>query len=292
MKLNLNGSSVWARIFLGLGLIGLVLVGATVYGSNCSGDVCIQKEIDQLRSEKDTYQSRINELNGSINDLKKGFSAGYVIEQIQTQHLQNVHPDILTQRDESKGFHLIPKAMAASGETMLDVPTRTSADNVSVRFAPDQISVGRYGEVLAELGSPFASVPIEKYCNQAEVKQDMCDILVGISFAESAAGTKFRKKDMATGKIVEANEEGKNTFNPVGLKGGGISYPTPEDWYLRPFKSWDDFWSFYPAHMKKAYIDRGGTTPIIISKCYVGGDCITPKAGWANRVESFVAKLN
>lgn len=292
MKLNLNGSSVWARIFFGLFLVGLVLVVTTVYGSSCSGDVCIQKQIDDLRIEKDAYQAKINDLNMHINELKKGFSAGYVIKQIQTQHMQNVHPDILTQRDESKGFNLIPKAMAASGETMLDVPAKTNSQQVSVRFAPNQISVGRYGEVLAELGSPFASVPIEKYCNQAEVKQDMCDILVGISFAESAAGTKFRKKDMATGKIVEANEEGKSTFNPVGLKGGGISYPTPEGWYLRPFKSWDDFWSFYPAHMKKAYIDRGGTTPIIISKCYVGGDCITPKAGWANRVESFVAKLN
>lgn len=290
MKFNLNGSSIWGRIFLGLGLAFAVLVGTTMYGSNCSGDECIQKQIDQLRAEKDAYQGKINELNGNINELKKGFSAGYVIEQIQTQHLQNVHPDILTQRDEAKGFSLIPKAMAASGETMLDVPQRTSSGHVSVRFA-NQISVGRYGEVLAELASPFASVPIEKYCNEAEITQYQCDMLVGISFAESAVGTKFRKKDMATDKIVVADEEGKLTYNPVGLKGGGISYPTPDGFYLRQFKSWDDFWSFYPAHMKKSYFDRGGNSPTVISKCYVGGDCITPKASWVYRVESFMAKL-
>lgn len=289
MKFNLNGSSIWGRIFLGLGLAFAVLVGTTMYGSNCSGDECIQKQIDQLRAEKDAYQGKINELNGNINELKKGFSAGYVIEQIQTQHLQNVHPDILTQRDEAKGFSLIPKAMAASGETMLDVPQRTSSGHVSVRFA-NQISVGRYGEVLAELGSPFASVPIEKYCNEAQITQYQCDLLVGITFQESEVGRKFSKKD-ASGKIVAANAQGVISYNPAGLKGGGYTYPTPEGFYLRPFKSWDDFWSFYPAHMKVAYFDKGGNTPESISKCYVRGDCVVIKDSWVAGVKSFMAKL-
>jgi len=290
MKFSLNGSSVWARIFFGLFLVGVVLVGVTMYGSNCSGDTCIQKQIDDMRLEKDAYQAKINDINMHINELKKGFSAGYVIEQIQSQHMQNVHPDILTQRDESKGFSLIPKAMAASGETMLDVPSKTSSSNVSVRFAPNQISVGRYGEVLAELGSPFASVPIEKYCNEAQVSQYQCDILVGISFAESRVGTSFRKRD-AAGNIVLAIEEGKARFNPAGIKGGGFSYPTPDGWYIRPFKSWDDFWQQYPQIMKKGYFDKGGNTPEIISKCYVRGDCIQVKDGWVDRVKSLMAKL-
>jgi len=290
MKFSLNGSSVWARIFFGLFLVGVVLVGVTMYGSNCSGDTCIQKQIDDMRLEKDAYQAKINDINMHINELKKGFSAGYVIEQIQSQHMQNVHPDILTQRDESKGFSLIPKAMAASGETMLDVPSKTSSSNVSVRFAPNQISVGRYGEVLAELGSPFASVPIEKYCNEAQVSQYQCDILVGISFAESRVGTSFRKRD-AAGNIVLAVEEGKARFNPAGIKGGGFSYPTPDGWYIRPFKSWDDFWQQYPQIMKKGYFDKGGNTPEIISKCYVRGDCIQVKDGWVDRVKSLMAKL-
>lgn len=290
MKFSLNGSSVWARIFFGLFLVGVVLVGVTMYGSNCSGDTCIQKQIDDMRLEKDAYQAKINDINMHINELKKGFSAGYVIEQIQSQHMQNVHPDILTQRDESKGFSLIPKAMAASGETMLDVPSKTSSSNVSVRFAPNQISVGRYGEVLAELGSPFASVPIEKYCNEAQVSQYQCDILVGISFAESRVGTSFRKRD-AAGNIVLAVEEGKARFNPAGIKGGGFSYPTPDGWYIRPLKSWDDFWQQYPQIMKKGYFDKGGNTPEIISKCYVRGDCIQVKDGWVDRVKSLMAKL-
>lgn len=287
---NGNGlQSAWLKIFVVLGLVGAVLIALTIYSTKCSGDTCIQKEIDQLRTEKDGYQARINELNGNINELKKGFSAGYVIEQIQTQHMQNVHPDIITFRSLTE--NLIPKANASSGETLLDVPQTTGVSNVSVRFAPNWISVGRYGKVLAELGSPYASVPIEKYCNEAGVSQYQCDILVGITFQESEVGKRFAKKD-ANGSIVPADEQGAISFNPAGLKGGGISYPTPEGFYIRPFKSWDDFWQQYPQIMKTGYFDRGGNTPESISKCYVRGDCVDIKYSWANGVKSFMAKLN
>lgn len=267
-------------------VLGLVLVGDYADKNELAfclqdKDQCIQTKIDSLRGEKDAYQGKINDLNTHINDLKKGFSAGYVIEQIQTQHMQNVHPDIVT-------FRLIPQAHAASGDVSLP-EVSLSSEQGGLRTAK-QISVGRYGEMLAKKGSPYSGVPIEQYCNKAQITEYQCDILVAISGQESNFGTDFAKRK--DGKIVNASEEGVYNYNPVGIKGGGISYPTPEGWYIRPFKSWDDFWSQYPTIMKTGYFDRGGTTPTIISKCYVGGDCYRVKESWVNGVESFIKEIN
>lgn len=264
----------------------------------CIGDQdqCRIDAMDKHRVERDAEDKRIEAMTAEmrkvnhekhdpiINALKGGLSANRIVKEAEAGRKENVPEKIVS-------FNFIPKAFASTGDTLLDVPQTTSAANVSVRFAPNWISVGRYGKVLADLGSPYASVPIEKYCNEAQVTQYQCDVLVGITFQESEVGKRFAKKD-ANGVIVPADQLGAISYNPAGLKGGGLTYPTPEGFYLRPFKSWDDFWQQYPGIMKAGYFDRGGNTPESISKCYVRGDCVKVKDSWVNGVKSFMAKLN
>lgn len=233
----------------------------------CANDSCIQGKIDTMRSEKEAYQAKIQSINTSINDLKKGFSSGYVIEQIQTQHLQNVHPDILSRAE------LIPASVGAGV------------------IAPTLAEKQQLASYLNTKNAPFAQENILQSCANAQVTRSQCYMLIAISGAESSFGTQFRKLDTATGKIVVANQEGKNKYNPVGIKGGGISYPSADGFYIRQFQSWTDFWQQYPKIMKQGYFDRGGTTLATISKCYVSGDCQQVKAGWTQRSEQFYREI-
>ncbi len=262
----------WSRKLTGK-LILLVGAGLMVFlmyqfltAGFCQGDSCIQKRIDNLRAEKDTYQGKINVLNTAINDLKKGFSSGYVIKQIQENSLQNVHPDIIT-----------------------FVPTSYGVGKGSV-FLPKEVEKKVLGQYLQQKNSPFAEEDILQACSKARVSRDQCLMLVAISGAESNFGTNFVKKD-THGKIVLAISEGQKKYNPVGLKGGGISYPTPDGFYIRPFQSWQDFWNQYPRIMKSGYFDRGGVTLASISRCYVGGDCINAKPQWTARSEGFYKEM-
>ena len=258
--------NVGKKLLLGSLVLAGICVLVQLWGSwECVNDTCIQKEIDSLRTEKDAYQGKINELNTNINNLKKGFSAGYVIEQIQTQHLQNVHPDILSYAE------LIPATTAG-------VSPPTPAEQ------------GRLTAYLASKGAPYANEDILNHCVQAQVSRMQCYMLVAISGAESSFGTQFRKKD-SSGAIVVANSEGQQKFNPVGLKGGGMTYPTPDGFYIRPFQSWEDFWHQYPQIMKQGYFSRGGNTLASISKCYVAGDCVSIKSSWVNRSEQFLREI-
>lgn len=257
----------WGKKTLVVALIlaAFLVIWPLLSSLDCQNDACIQKEIDGLRSEKDAYQGKIQDINTHINTLKKGFSSGYVIEQIQSQHLQNVHPDILSYAE------LIPATTAG----------------VSVPTAAERSKLTAY---LVSKGAPYAQENILEHCAQAQVSRLQCYMLVAISGAESSFGTQFKKKS-ATGNIVVANEEGKQKFNPVGLKGGGFSYPTPDGFYLRPFQSWQDFWHQYPQIMKNGYFNRGGSTLVAISKCYVGGDCASIKPDWVNRSEQFLHEI-
>jgi len=256
-------------LLIGAGLMVFLMYQLLTSGF-CRDDVCIQKRIDNLRSEKDTYQAKINALNGAINDLKKGFSSGYVIKQIQENSLQNVHPDII-------GFHPVPVGLA-------------SGTGLSPVYYPSGIEKKILASYLQQKNSPFAHEDILKSCSKARVSRDQCLMLVAISGAESNFGTQFRKKD-AQGKIVLAISEGQKKYNPVGLKGGGFSYPTPDGFYIRPFQSWADFWNQYPRIMKSGYFDRGGVTFASISRCYVGGDCINAKPQWTARSEGFYREM-
>lgn len=233
----------------------------------CAHDACIQSKIDGMRTEKEAYQAKIQSINTSINDLKKNFSSGYVIEQIQTQHLQNVHPDILSRAE------LIP---ASSGAGM-SAPTGAERQQLATYLKTKQ--------------SPFAQENILQSCANAQVNRSQCYMLIAISGAESSFGTQYRKLDTATGRIVVANQEGQKKYNPVGIKGGGVSYPTADGFYIRQFQSWTDFWQQYPRIMKQGYFDRGGSTLAIISKCYVSGDCQQVKAGWTQRSEQFYREI-
>ncbi len=251
-------------LFVGAGLM-LYLVYQLLTSGFCRDDVCIQKRIDNLRTEKDTYQGKINSLNTTINDLKKSFSSAYVIKQIQDNNLQNVHPEIIS-----------------------FVPASNGAGQVG--YYPKAIEKKALAYYLQSKGSPFAHEDILQSCSKANVSRNQCLMLVAISGAESSLGTQFRKKD-AQGKIVVANIEGQSKYNPVGLKGGGFSYPTPDGFYLRPFQSWTDFWNQYPRIMKSGYFDRGGVTFASISRCYVGGDCINAKPQWTKRSDGFYQEL-
>lgn len=249
-------------LFIGAGLLAFLLY--QVLATNfCRDDVCIQNRIDTLRVEKDAYQGKINTLNTAINDLKKSFSSGYVIKQIQENSLQNIHPDII-------GFN--PGLNGGSG------------------FYPRPIEKQMLASYLQQKNSPFAQEDILGSCSKAKVSRNQCLMLIAISGSESSFGTQFRKKD-AQGKIVLAVSEGQKKYNPVGLKGGGYSYPTPDGFYIRPFQSWADFWNQYPRIMKSGYFDRGGTTFASISRCYVGGDCINAKPQWTKRSETFYGEL-
>lgn len=259
-------SKVGKKLLLGSLILAGIFVLIQLWGTwECVNDACIQKQIDNLRTEKDAYQGKINDLNTHINSLKKGFSAGYVIEQIQTQHLQNVHPDILSYAD------LIPVAATGVGQ-------------------PSAAEKGRLTAYLNTKGAPYANENILGHCADVQVSRIQCYMLVAISGAESSFGTQYRKKD-GSGAIVVANAEGQQKFNPVGLKGGGYSYPTPDGFYIRPFNSWQDFWQQYPQIMKQGYFSRGGNTLAVISKCYVGGDCVTTKSSWVNRSEQFLKEI-
>lgn len=253
-------------LFIGAGFMVFLMYQFLITGF-CRDDVCIQKRIDTLRVEKDTYQGKINALNTVINDLKKGFSSGYVIKQIQENSLQNVHPDII-------GFN--PAPVAGAGRSPVYYPTIF-----------EKKALAYY---LQQKGSPFAREDILQSCSKTFVSRDQCLMLIAISGAESNFGTEYRKKDIQ-GKIVVANAEGQKKYNPVGLKGGGVVYPTPDGFYLRPFQSWTDFWNQYPRIMKSGYFDRGGVTFASISRCYVGGDCQQIKSSWTQRSEYFYREM-
>ncbi len=266
-------------------------------------NVCRKEAMDKLRAEregkKDALKKAIvdtdNHYNPIINEIKLGLDGATIQEELKAGRKENVPEGILSLRNA-----LIPLANASSGETMLDVPVKTSVNHVGVRFAPDYISVGRYGEVLADLGSPYASVPIEKYCNENGLKSRQCDLLVGIAQRESQNGTDF-KCNYKTKE--EANKLGQEYYhNPVGIKDfskdGTKKNPDANGCYLRKFDSWDSFWAWYVPHMANpsVYNWKNVTDVTYLSGCYVKGKnkqgyCLPPSMSWTNTVHGFAEKI-
>ncbi len=290
------------KIALAIGVTGCLYVVALLtttdhYWCFKDRDTCTIEEIEYWRGLKEQTNNEItnkyNEQlassndyfdNKKINPLKLTLSASALIKEAKEGDKRNLPQELFSLKNS-----LVPIAHADNGDGWnKDVEIK---DQDSITTAQGNKKPLRYQALLTSVGSPYADVDIESSCEKAGVTQKQCDILVAISGAESSFGTKYRKKDLSTGSIVVADEEGKSKHNPVGMKGGGLSYPTEDGFYLRPFASWEDFWAQYPVIMKRGYFDRGGNTPAEISKCYVSGDCVSVKYSWVYRVESFINKI-
>lgn len=241
--------------------------------------ITYRNERDQkLKEEDDRHAQQVAAINGYYNDqkinpLKNTLSAAAVLKEVKEGDKRNVPSEFFTLRGT-----LLPKAFADS----------LPIDQVNTKPL-------RYQAVLTSVGSPYANVDIEAGCTKAGITQYQCDILVAIAHSESSSGTNFRS---VTKTREEAIELGQNYYhNPVGIKDlrpeteRERNHPDENGMYLRRFGSWEEFWNFYPAHMKVAYFDKGGNTPASISKCYVRGDCVYVKPAWVSRVESFINKI-
>lgn len=296
-------------------LICVVLpVGAFIYylvsnpSHDCAvgDDACIDRVLPELRDIRERDRSRNNEQittwtkvrdeteqrhNDKINALKGKRSTASSAELLKQGKRDDVSPELLTWKSM-----FVPQALAdttpstASG-SMNEHSVVVRNDKGGIRFA-DVIPVGRYGKVLAEAGSPYASVAIEQYCNKAGLTQDLCDLLVGITYAESNAGTNFRCNWKTREEAVAL---GQNYYhNPAGYKDfrddGKQKNPDENGCYLRQFDSWDAFWEFYTAKMKEGYFDKGAVTPASISRWYVGGNG-TVKYSWVYRVQYFMTLI-
>lgn len=283
--------NVLIKIALAIGVTGcLYIVGLLTttdhYWCFKDRDTCTIEEMKywrdikdkQLTEENDRHAQQVATINAYYNDqkinpLKDTLSAAAVLKEVKEGDKRNVPSEFFTLRGT-----LLPKAFADS------LPT----DQGNTKTL-------RYQAVLTSVGSPYANVDIESGCIQAGVTQYQCDILVAIAQSESQSGKDFRS-------ISKTKEEaivlGQTYYhNPVGIKDLRVetererNHPDENGMYLRRFGSWEEFWNFYPTHMKKAYFDRGGTTPASISKCYVRGDCVYVKPAWVYRVQSFINKI-
>lgn len=264
-------------------------------------DTCTIEEIEYWRGLKEQTNNeltaRYNEQmaksndyfdNKKINPLKLTLSASAVIKEAKEGDKRNVPAEFFTLKNS-----LVPIAHADNGDGWIkDVEIK---DQDSITTAQGSKKPLRYQALLTSVGSPYADVDIESSCEKAGVEQAQCDILVGIANSESNSGTNF----VCSGKTrEEAIELGQGYYhNPVGIKDLRAvtererNHPDSNGCYLRRFSSFNEFWSFYPAHMKKAYFDKGALTASQISKCYVRGDCRVVKPSWVYRVESFTNKI-
>ena len=247
------------KVIIVLGVIA-VLFGAVAlneYSKNplawCFKDrnVCILEAMQQYRDARDANEEALkkqisdnkNYYDPLINQLKPMLDGATIESELKAGRKENVPSGIISLRDA-----LFPKAYAASGETMNEVSLSV---NSGIRFG-NVIPVGRYGKVLAEIGSPYASVPVEQYCNKAGIPEKGCDLLLGIAQAESNSGTNFRCNWKSWEEAVKLGQT--VYFNPVGRFDGqyypnGKKIPDENGCYLQKFGSWDKFWEFYTDRM-------------------------------------------
>ncbi len=294
------------KIALAIGVTGCLYVVALLtttdhYWCFKDRDTCTIDEMKHWREVKDKQLTQENDRHATtvatindyyneqkINPLKLTLSAGAVIKEAKEGDKRNIPQDFLTLRSS-----LVPIAHADNGDGWIkDVEIK---DQDSITIAQGSKKPLRYQALLTSVGSPYADVDIESSCEKVGVEQAQCDILVGIANSESNSGTNF----VCSGKTrEEAIELGQGYYhNPVGIKDLRAvtererNHPDSNGCYLRRFSSFNEFWSFYPAHMKKAYFDKGALTAPQISKCYVRGDCRVVKPSWVYRVESFINKI-
>lgn len=232
----------------------------------------------KIKDENDRHTKTMATINTYYNDqkinpIKTTLSAGKVIEEYKKGNKQNVPEGFVALR---QAFG-IPQAYASTGDTILDAPnSHSNIESAGITRWAKQISVGRYGKVLANLGSPYASVSIEQYCNREGISEQGCDILVGIAHAESTSGTNFKCNWKTTDEAIKLGQS--YYFNPVGRFNGsyylnGRKVPDENGCYLQKFSSWDDFWAFYANKMaNNLYNFKERTEAYTMYLPYVKGD--------------------
>lgn len=302
--------------------MGIIYVLALIFANDhywCfkDHDTCAIEEMDYYRGLKAAAIKQENERHDStlvtltehydskINPLKPTISTGRALEEFKKGNKQNVPEGFVALRQA-----FIPQALASSGETLTESPIdngNTSTKYV-MHFAPDQINVGRYSKVLSEINSPYAGVPIEKYCNKEGVKEVACDILVSIAQSESSSGTHFRcnwktpEQALKLGVEFYHNPVGFKDLRPAGER--ERTHPDENGCYLRRFDSFNAFWEFYVNHMVPAYGFDTRTEALTMYQCYVNGNCkpwskLTDEqkeearnSPWVNTINSFVERIN
>lgn len=239
---------------------------------------CAIDAMNNLRNARDTQEKHLkqaildnqNYYNPIINSLKPTLDGATIEAEIKAGRKENVPEGILSFRNL-----LIPKANAASGDVMNEISLSDNKPYTGgIRFG-NAIPVGRYGEVLAELGSPYAAVPIEQYCNKEQIPVAGCDILVGIAHAESGSGTNFKCNWKTREEAIRLGQS--IYFNPVGRFVGsyvnGRKVPDENGCYLEKFASWEAFWEFYTNRMaNNIYEFKTRTEPHTMYLRYVKGD--------------------
>ncbi len=277
-----------AKILVIISVIALffVLIALNEYSKDplawCfeSKSKCALAAMEKLRKERDSRDAQLKQqiaenqahFNPKISAIKLTLDGATIQEELQAGRKENVPEGILSLRGM-----LIPQANAASGDVLTSDTTLSEPEpkkSGGVRFG-NAIPVGRYGEVLAELGSPYAAVPIEKYCNKEQIPAAGCDVLVGIAHAESKSGTDFRCNYKTWEQAVNLGQT--VYFNPVGRFTGqyvnGKKLPDENGCYLEKFASWDSFWEFYTNRMaNNIYEFKTRTEPQTMYLRYVKGD--------------------
>lgn len=299
---------VLIKIALVIGVsLALYLTAAVVTGDHywCfkDRDTCTLQEIEYWRNLKEETNKRLTDNyneqmansndyfdNKKINPLKLTLSAAAVMKEAKEGDKRNVPKDFFTLKSS-----LVPIARADENRGDGWINDVEIKDQDSISETQVNKKTLRYQAVLTSYNSPYANVDIEGDCQRASVPTDQCDILVAIAHSESTSGTNFACKGKTRDQAIEL---GQNYYhNPVGIKDLRVetererTHPDSNGCYLRRFGSWNEFWAFYPAHMKQAYFDKGGITPALISKCYVGGDCYKVKPSWVSRVQAFINKI-
>lgn len=298
--------------------MGIIYVLALIFANDhywCfkDHDTCAIEEMDYYRGLKAAAIKQENERHDStlvtltehydskINPLKPTISTGRALEEFKKGNKQNVPEGFVALRQA-----FIPQALASSGETLTESPvTNISTSTPAVMHFAPAINFGRYGKILAEKGSPYASLPIERYCDENGLKARQCDLILGVAQHESQSGTDFAC-DYKTKTV--ANLLGQYYYhNPVGIKDlrpeGERERKTPDEngCYLRRFDSFEAFWKWYIPHMVVAYNWKEVTDVTYLSGCYVHGKdkdtgkCLAPALEWAGTVHGFanrVAELN
>lgn len=280
-------------------------------------DTCVIEEMDYYRGLKAVAIKQENErheatlatltehYDSKIIPLKPLISTGRALEEYKKGNKQNVPEGFVALRQA-----FIPQALASSGETLTDSPKDNGSISTKsvMHFAPDHINVGRYSKLLSEINSPYAGVPIEKYCNNEGVKEVGCDILVSIAQSESSSGTNFRcnwktpEEALRLGVDFYHNPGGFKDLRPAGER--ERTHPDENGCYLRRFDSFNAFWEFYVNHMVHAYGFDTRTEALTMYQCYVNGNCkywsqLTEeqkeearKSPWVNTINSFVERIN
>lgn len=280
-----------AIILFGLALFALwVMILSSFDWCFTSNDACVQKKIDIRRDLKVQLQANIDRLNQEINDLKKGFSAEYIINEAKQGRKQNVPPDLLT-----SAFHLIPTTHAATRpETELRKYDQVWDSQVSLSEAYPYELDQRLASYLSKYKSPI-TLPFLTLAKAQGLTNEQAILLLAIMGHESKFGTSYARLERGKGIRYVSPEVGEAYFNYAGIKWlpGCLNQRLPDEngFYLTKCPDQLTFLRAYFQQMKKAYFDKNCQTAMCMRQWYVGGNA-TSKVRWASQVNTFVREIN